>query len=70
VDGSVSICPFTYYRSNISYGKVLDGNFLKLWNCQELKRHRHQLRTGDILDVCNECPVTDLWRSQSEESAA
>jgi hypothetical protein len=62
------MCPSTYYRSDITYGNVMNGDFMKLWNCEELKKHRHQFRTGDFLDVCQVCPVTELWKSQAGRS--
>lgn len=65
VDGELSICPFTYYRSNIGYGNLASERFRKQWNCREIQEHRRRFRTGNILEICDECPVTTLWRSQA-----
>lgn len=65
VDGNLSICPFTYYRQNIDYGNLAKEHFMTVWNGKEIKEHRRRFREGDILEICEECPVSDLWRSQS-----
>lgn len=59
VDGGLSLCPAAFYNHDLSYGNLLEEDFLKIWNKKSVQKHRVMIAHGEA-PFCKGCPVVDL----------